>query len=124
MSRATGRMIGMGLGLIFLAIAPSQIVNAGQPSPALQQETLTLTDAHGWVPDSALDTSQVEAPEVPAIDDYEDGFGTYLGQGWEPLLDDPAETIEGDDGQQHPDCWINLGQTSVIACADGYTGLS
>lgn len=117
-------MIGMAAGLIFLAILPSQMSNAGQPSPALQQETLTLTDAHGWVPDSALDTSQVEAPEVPAADDYEDGFGTYLGQGWEPLLDDPAETIEGADGAQHADCWINVGETSVIACADGFTEMS
>lgn len=123
MSRATGRVIGMGLGLIFLAILPSQMSNAGQPSPLLQQETLTLTDAHGWTPQATLDTTQVEAPEAdtyPIDEAQAKAFGDSLGPGWQPFDGDIYDAEE----QPHEGCYVNVGITTVAACADGYTSLS
>ena len=115
MNRATGRMVGMAAGLIFLAILPSQMSNAGEPSPAL-----TLTEAGSWTPEASLDTAQVEAPEVPADEQYSDEFGQTLGEGWQPV----ADPIPDETGVEHTDCWINVGDTSVIVCADGYLTLS
>lgn len=112
-----GVIAAAALAAVLLAVAPSQIANAGYPAPG----GLTLDDAHGWTPEATLDTTQVE---FTGPDDDQDGFGLFLGDGWVPLLDDPAETIEGPDGKQHADCWINIGDTSVIACPDGYTALS
>lgn len=115
MNRATGRIAGMVAGLLLLAILPSQLTNAGEPSPAL-----TLVDAGTWAPTASLDTSQVEAAEIPAEQQYADEFGQSLGEGWEPFNGDVWES----DTLLHTDCWINVGETSVIACPSGFTALS
>lgn len=95
----------MGAGLLVGLMMPTGL--ALEPT-----ERLTLTEVSGWVPEAQLDTEQVEAPvETPAMSD----FGSTLGEGWEPF--------EADE-YPHPDCYINVGDTSVIVCADGHTEIS
>ena len=102
------------------------------PAPA----ALTLTDAHGWTADAVLDTTQVEAAEVDTwplgtgIDaatevawtvvdaGAETGWSTYLTDaGYVPV---PDGTIVAPDGTPHPGCWILVGDTSHVVCADGW----
>lgn len=106
--------IVMGAGLLVGLMMPTGL--------AVEREPLTLTEVSGWVPEAQLDVSQVETPAMPEPTDLE--FGETLGKGWTPLFDDPTETLPDADGIEHADCWINVGDTSVIACADGHTEIS
>ena len=109
------KVVGAAALLLGVALVPSQIANAGTPDPAL-----TLTEVGTWTPAATLDATQVEAPVTPEVEPADIEFGLTLGEGWEPF-DAP---VEDPDGATHPDCWINVGDTSVIACADGFTTLS
>jgi len=109
------KVVGAAAVLLAAALVPSQIANAGKPDPAL-----TLVDAGTWTPTATLDTTQVEAPVTPEVDPADVEFGLTLGEGWEPFDGDIYDAEEA----PHSDCWINVGDTSVIACADGFTTLS
>lgn len=112
----SGRIAAGVLALALIAIVPSQIANAGAPDRFSEP-------AGSFAATAVLDTSQVEAPEpveVPTEEQYADEFGQMLGEGWQPFNGEVWES----DTLVHTDCWINVGDTSVIACPSGFTALS